>query len=122
MKKAQPPRKAKPWHRARGVWLCGLLSMLVLWQMCGVVHRVVHGHAGAFSVVSQSTALFENHEAGGVQCQLLDHLSHADWLDGLPLACTLTQALWADFSTLDVPFWLAKPGQVRVRGPPPFLT
>jgi hypothetical protein len=108
----------KPMNRSRAVWMGWLLGMLVLLQTLGLVHRVVHAHAGVSYTVSQNSPLFENHEAGGVQCQLFDQLSQADCVDFFPPASPFFSATFYSYSTLGTLLLRATLRQFRARDPP----
>jgi hypothetical protein len=72
-------------------WLC--LALLLFAQGWGQIHRIAHvlPHAHASALTADAHEHDWGHSAGSVDCQVLDHLGHADALNStltLPLvAC-----------------------------------
>ncbi|OYU45781.1 MAG: hypothetical protein CFE44_05695 [Burkholderiales bacterium PBB4] len=80
----------KPLQGVRTVY-AALLALALLWaQSLGYTHAVVHGlpHAGPTAVQAQQAEApnlgWPDHDAGDAQCRLLDQLSHADSVPGVP--------------------------------------
>jgi hypothetical protein len=70
-------------------WCC--LVLLLATQGWGQIHRIAHAlpDAHASTITADSHAHDWGHTAGSVDCQVLDHLGHADALNStftLPLA------------------------------------
>jgi hypothetical protein len=81
MKRSGPHRPISPPTRWLA-WCC--LALLLAAQGWGQIHRIAHalpGGAHADAISADAPAHDWGHSAGSVDCQVLDHLGHADALN-----------------------------------------
>jgi hypothetical protein len=93
------------------------LLALVLLQTLGLVHGVLHarGHVG---VQAASTFFDQQHESGGVLCQLFDQISHHDLVPTAALSCDAPELAMATAAHTNAPYLRRMARRFCARDPP----